>query len=252
MNCVLIIFPFVLVQLTSAQLVSYGIQNGQNVLQNYNANIPRTVALQNGLPNTAVTGLQNIGVSLPISNPNVQLSQTIPTGSFANNLINSNIANSLVTSNLANANYVTSSLGNANNIYSTNLGANIIPTGIPTSNIVTANANLLGNNVATIGNNFVGANLVNANLAGQNNLIAAAVPVNLANGYNINTGTFAVTNTGLAQYLNQPCGIQILADALEVGGSVGVNGQMPFYTTITANGQLPSSGYGYASCGCGQ
>ncbi|CAG9794192.1 unnamed protein product [Diatraea saccharalis] len=236
MNSLSYILPVVFIQLSSAQLVTYGVQNGQSLVQNYNTNQPRTFAVQNNginLQNTAVAGVQNIG--LPSSN--IQLGQAIPTGSVSANLVGNN---------LANTNYLTTGLGNAN-LLPNNLGTNLIANG----NLVPSNANLIGNNIGTVGGNFVGANLVNANTFGQPNFIAAPLPVNLANGYNLNTGSFAISNTGLAQLLNLPCGIQIVADALEIGGTFGVTGQLPFYATVTANGQLPSSGYGYATCGCG-
>lgn len=129
------------------------------------------------------------------------------------------------------------------NLENGNLFANL-----PSSNVVVSNAgsNLAGGLSANLVSNNFGTNYVTKT-------VNANTPINLANGFNINTGTFAVGNTGLASLLpnGRPCGIQIAADALEVGGSVGVNGQLPFYTTVNVNGQLPSSGVGYVSCGCG-
>lgn len=134
------------------------------------------------------------------------------------------------TGNLVNSNLVAANLGNAN----------LINSNLATASLGNFAAPRLGGNL--VANRNVGGSYSNANL-----------PVNIANGFNINTGTFAVTNMGLPTVLpnGRPCGIQIAADALQVAGPLSVEGSMPFYSTVQLNGNLPTSGSGYVSCGCG-
>ncbi|CAK1548933.1 unnamed protein product [Leptosia nina] len=45
-------------------------------------------------------------------------------------------------------------------------------------------------------------------------------------------------------------GIQLMSDALEVGGTVAVTGQMPIFGTVAVNGNLPTDGSASVNYSC--
>lgn len=241
-------------QLSSAQILSLGNgQLGTPVIQNFNQNVQRTINLPSNSVLVKNNGFNNLNSGIGIGNLNSGIG-----------VVNSGITG--FNSGIGNLNSVQLSTVPVNNNVQVVKNVNLPVSGIVTNGNIANNvisSNLATNNLVNVGSNFGGSNVLGANLVnvGVNsianvnsgaNWVNANVPVNIANGFNINTGTFAVGNTGLAALLPQQCGIQILADALEVGGKVAVNGQLPFYTTVAVNGQLPSSGVGVVNCGCGQ
>nr|XP_053621612.1 uncharacterized protein LOC128681619 isoform X1 [Plodia interpunctella] len=136
-----------------------------------------------------------------------------PNFSLARNTISSTTRNQPISGGLA-----TNLLNQHNNLLQLN------------SNIVKKGANLGYNNVA---------------LASNPNLVEASVAnINLANGYNINTGTFTQPkNPILAEaFARQGCGVNILADALQVTGTVNVNGNYPIAANVAISGRLPNDG----------
>ncbi|XP_039748312.1 uncharacterized protein LOC120625341 [Pararge aegeria] len=96
-------------------------------------------------------------------------------------------------------------------------------------------ANVL-NDQAVLGNHNTGGVINNADMAAL---------TKMAN-INGNTATFNLANGGFTVTSGSPgspgFGIQVLADALEVGGMVAVNGQIPIYGAVTVNGHLPTDG----------
>ncbi|XP_045782613.1 uncharacterized PPE family protein PPE24-like [Maniola jurtina] len=94
--------------------------------------------------------------------------------------------------------------------------------------------------------------IANANIGGINPNIATLA--NMAN-INGNMATFNLGNGGFTVTSGSPgipgFGIQVLADALEVGGKVAVNGQIPIFGSVSLNGNLPTEGSASVSYACG-
>ncbi|XP_026488760.2 uncharacterized protein LOC113395375 [Vanessa tameamea] len=118
-------------------------------------------------------------------------------------------------------------------------------------------ANAINENAAIAAANQEVANAItNANLANgaANANLAALASANLA-GINGNMATF---NLGNAFTItsgspgNPGFGIQVSGDALEVGGTVAVNGQIPIYGTVAVNGNLPTEGSAAVNYNCGR
>lgn len=102
------------------------------------------------------------------------------------------------------------------------------------------------NENALIGNQEIAnANLANANLA-LNNANLATLNGNTAT---FNLGDWFITSGSPG---NQRFGIQLLADALEVGGTVAVNGQIPIFGTVAVNGHVPTDGSATVNYNCGR
>ncbi|CAG4963888.1 unnamed protein product [Colias eurytheme] len=112
--------------------------------------------------------------------------------------------------------------------------------------LIQSNANWLNKNIVTANDN---ARVENAATNFANNPISFWALNNLAS-INGNTATFNMGNGNGGQIFtitsgspNSPAfGIQLLAEALEIGGTVAVNGQMPIFGTVAVNGNLPTDG----------
>lgn len=171
--------------------------------------------LPNGIPMNR--GLPNgIGRTMPIT---------------ANNMARGNINNF---QNLANPYYK-----NANNLAYANAK-------MENANLVNILESKLANDItATALEYFANTNLMT-------NIAAPDAIVNVPNGatYNFGNNPIPVTVTGTSTG-NNPVGINILADNLEVKGLVTVVGRMPIFGAVSLNGNLPSDGKASVNYGCG-
>jgi hypothetical protein len=135
----------------------------------------------------------------------------------------------------------------------------------PNSQSVAGSENYLGTSSGILKNAKYSTNVVPSGWSNsyQHNLASNAnfgpafgsdkhLATSLANGLNINTGKFAANDFGLATKVfgDTPCGIQFSTDGLTVDGSVNVRGKMPFHSTVSITGQLPTVGNGLTECGC--
>lgn len=134
----------------------------------------------------------------------------------------------------------------------------------PLTNGLTYHPNLLNSNFANTNTlaNMAETNLVNS-ITGTlmpNELIGGNLLGNignLPNGIQSNRVTYSFGDTPLPVTVsgkslnNQPIGLQIMADNLQVNGKVAVSGRMPLYGTVTINGNVPSDGKSSVNYGCG-
>ncbi|XP_059062463.1 putative uncharacterized protein DDB_G0286901 [Achroia grisella] len=207
----------VILQFASAQVLSY---DGSQLIsspafQNFNGNRQNLNSISNA---------NNIGLAtnniLPMANINA-----------ANNIINANqLTNMPIGNNFANAN----SDVFRNNLLTNNFGNNLEVRNLFNNNLANSVAN------SNLANAVANANLVNANVAN----------INLANGYNINSGKFEpVNNPTFAQLVAaHNSGVQLLADGLQVGGALLIRGQYPIQGTVGVNGNLESRGMASVLC----
>ncbi|KAF9420645.1 hypothetical protein HW555_003192 [Spodoptera exigua] len=122
-----------------------------------------------------------------------------------------------------------------NNIANTNKFANTL-----------ANTNSLTS--AILPNEFIGGDLL-ANVGSSITNIANGIQTNRVS-YNFGDSPIPITVSGKSLG-NQPIGLQIMADNLQVNGNVAVSGRMPLYGTVTINGNVPSDGKSTVNYGCG-
>uniref|UniRef100_A0A2A4K003 Uncharacterized protein n=1 Tax=Heliothis virescens TaxID=7102 RepID=A0A2A4K003_HELVI len=200
-------------RLISAQILPYGMPNRSIG----NARIP------NGMPSRG----------LPNGMANNAIRRSLPT--IANNMGNGIFMNR---QSYANAYYANHNLPNKanNNMAKSNL-ANIRP------NIVepTFSTPVMPEIKATAMENMANANLM-ANV-GTTGLPKVA-------NLNFGSNPIPVTVTS-GNYGNLPVGLNILADNLEVRGTVAVTGRMPIYGAVTLNGSVPSDGKASVDYSCG-
>ncbi|XP_052742946.1 uncharacterized protein LOC112055230 [Bicyclus anynana] len=115
--------------------------------------------------------------------------------------------------------------------------ANVQPTNVITEPIIIPNH---GNNVEITNIGVANPNMVElANMASINGNTAT---------FNLGNGGFTITSGSPG---NAGLGIQVLADALEVGGTVAVSGQIPIYGSVMLNGHLPTDGSASVNYACG-
>ncbi|XP_031770336.2 putative uncharacterized protein DDB_G0286901 isoform X2 [Galleria mellonella] len=228
-----------------------------SALQNFNRNYENFNSLSNanniGLPTHNRLPLASMNAAnIPITNQlrNMPIANNIASANsniFLNNLSGNNnlparnlISNNLANSNLLNGNTV-HTFANNMNVANSNLANQYL------YNTNLANLNSVNQNLAhtKLQNNFYdyNSNICNS-VSNPNSINMNVASVNLANGYNINTGKFEpINNQLLAEALSAyNSGIEIIADGLEVGGSLSIRGQYPIQGTVGLNGNLPSNG----------
>ncbi|XP_014363892.2 uncharacterized protein LOC106715181 [Papilio machaon] len=109
--------------------------------------------------------------------------------------------------------------------------------------VKTANALLAAENAAVVNDA-----LSNLEEAKQLSNLAPVLNGNMATFYLGNSGNgFTVTSGSPG---TQGIGVQVLADALEVGGTVVVNGKIPIYGMVGINGNIPTDGMASVSYSC--
>ncbi|CAH2083840.1 unnamed protein product [Euphydryas editha] len=158
--------------------------------------------------------------------------------------------NGVTSTNIVAANQPQNIISNGQNIAlarSTNgMTYNMPVAGNSIANVV-SNAqinNAINENTIIANQGIANANLANANLAALNNANLANINGNMAT---FNLGNWLVTSGSPG---NQRFGIQVVADALEVGGTVAVNGHIPIFGTVTVNGNLPTDGSATVNYNC--
>ncbi|PZC74151.1 hypothetical protein B5X24_HaOG208223 [Helicoverpa armigera] len=215
----------VVLQLTSAQSIPYGVPNRPIPSSRIPNGMPTGRGWPNGMTNNAIrrslpNGMANnaIGRSLPVSANNMGKGiflnrQSYANAHYANNFLPNKANNNMVKANLANI---------RPNIVEPTFATPVMPEIKAVENL--ANANL----VPSVG--MTGMPKV-ANL----NFGSNPIPVTVTSG-----------NHG-----NLPVGLNILADNLEVRGSVAVTGRMPIYGTVTLNGSVPNDGKASVNYSCG-
>ncbi|CAG9573489.1 unnamed protein product [Danaus chrysippus] len=234
--------------------------------------------------------MKNLGVFLCIAFIKIVTSQVIsyvPRNAIANpGLLAANQQNAMAANAMAaNAMAANAMAANANSYRVVPSNAitvskppqNNIITNIPATQAAAANANIANAQAA----NAAMANVLNENAAlaaSRQELTGTVTNADLAN---IASSTFAGTNPNLAALAsmaningniatfnfgndghgftvtsgspgNQGFGIQVLADALEVGGTVAVNGQIPIFGAVALNGNLPTDGSASVNYSCGR
>ncbi|KAJ0170238.1 hypothetical protein K1T71_014166 [Dendrolimus kikuchii] len=174
--------------------------------------------------------------------------------------------------------FAASNLAKVDNILIGNLGANNLPGNFP---VVNANMrNILANNVASNFNNlntnspnkmFSNTNLLN-NMASTNlaqNMAYQKFPNNMANPLLSKFGSsmtkMSNSPTDIAGIVNMatnfgnpfanvrlenPYGMQVQSEALEIAGTVAVNGKLPIIGTVALQGNFPSNGVGTVKYEC--
>ncbi|CAH0717142.1 unnamed protein product, partial [Brenthis ino] len=212
--------------MAAAQIISYVPRSSvsQNIVGNINGYRPVNVGIPiaRNVPNTIAAIPATNGVSLSPAN--------IANGMMNGNLMNGQVTNSqIVNVQPANAQVASNQLANAQLVNAVNENAAMI------TNQEIAAINKA--NLANAGN----ANL--ANLAGKlANINGNVATFDLGNAFTVTSGSPG----------NQAFGIQLLADALEIGGTVAVNGQIPIFGTVALNGNLPTDGTASVSYSCDQ
>ncbi|KPJ10931.1 hypothetical protein RR48_10111 [Papilio machaon] len=197
-------------------------------------------------PMTGGSGI-GAGSSLPAligSGPMAGLglqSSTSPTNGYAytpnmagSYMSNQNLANAVnAATNLANMELAAGIAAQANSPANT---ANV-------NAVKTANALLAAENAAVVNDA-----LSNLEEAKQLSNLAPVLNGNMATFYLGNSGNgFTVTSGSPG---TQGIGVQVLADALEVGGTVVVNGKIPIYGMVGINGNIPTDGMASVSYSC--
>ncbi|XP_022115522.2 putative uncharacterized protein DDB_G0282133 [Pieris rapae] len=219
---------------------------------------------------------QNLNNFTPLANNRAAISRPLAYANYnTNNLLNANIANAQVTNaelenarfanlqianaEIANAKFANAQLANAelaNAKFANGQIANA-----ERANLNYGNAELARFQPSWASNNnaIVNTNVENANANSLNNLGNAGFWANnnLVN-LNGNMATFSLGDGPHAFTITSgspnspPFGIQLMADALEVGGTVSVNGMYPIYGTVAVNGNLPTDGSAAVNYSCGR
>lgn len=212
--------------------------------------------------------------------PNNQLGRNVIGGNFHNgnfpnmgnnvlpNLVNANLVNT-ASQTIGNLNTIglnlpqnmntspqMTGMNNANSVNTNFPGTNFMNTNLPNPLLGlknTPSSNLIERNLGNVQLNPMLNNLKNADLI-SNKLIGANVPNSLGNNPNsylalLNTGktsnSIANANEGIPAF-----GLHILADALEVGGTVSIAGHIPIYGTVVMNGNVPTDGAASVNYNC--
>ncbi|XP_041988427.1 uncharacterized protein LOC121739894 [Aricia agestis] len=127
--------------------------------------------------------------------------------------------------------------------------------GLPISNGATNNYNAAITSNA-INERIATENAANARANDASNLINLAG--NKISSVNGNVATFDLGGDGRSFTITsgspgpQGFGFQVQADALEVGGTVSVNGQIPIYGTVSVSGNVPTDGTAAVNYSCGK
>ncbi|CAH2056287.1 unnamed protein product, partial [Iphiclides podalirius] len=205
---------------TSGSLTGHGMQP---------ANIPySSVYAQSPSGTQTANYLANTNMANAITNANMVNSRGLSSGleyGGASGLVHGTLASSSLAANAANANAVANAVNTANAIISADNMAN---------NIINAYENVL-------------ANAEDTKLINPNNP-SPVLNGNMATFYLGNNGnTFTVTSGSPG---SQGVGVQVMADALEVGGTVAVNGRIPIYGIVGINGNVPTDGMASVSYSC--
>nr|XP_034838402.1 uncharacterized protein LOC117994578 [Maniola hyperantus] len=137
--------------------------------------------------------------------------------------------------------------GNLNVVNGIPYFANNLPN-TPIANAINEQAIITNPSIGgVITNEFTNANMggINPNIAELSKM--ADINGNMAT-FNLGNGGFTVTSgsPGIPGF-----GIQVFSDALEVGGKVAVNGQIPIFGSVSVNGYLPTDGTASVSYACG-
>lgn len=212
--------------MAAAQIISY---------------VPRSSVSQNIVSNINGYRPANMGISIGRNVPNTIAAISAPNGV---SLTSANMANGIMNANLMNGQVTNSQIVN---IQPAN--AQVASNQLAKAQIV----NTLNENAAMITNQEIAA-INKANLANAGNANLANLAGNLAK-INGNVATFDLGNSFTVTSGspgNQAFGIQLLADALEIGGTVAVNGQIPIFGTVALNGNLPTDGTASVSYSCDQ
>ncbi|XP_004924970.1 uncharacterized protein LOC101736796 [Bombyx mori] len=109
------------------------------------------------------------------------------------------------------------------------------------------NSNILNSLQNVAAHNLINTNLVNMDAAqfGQSNLIQTTnFPDHLNHLYNSNVPL------AIRDLPNQPFGLHVLADGLNIGGTVSIAGNMPIYGSVALSGNLPTDGSAIVNYGC--
>ncbi|VVC91439.1 unnamed protein product [Leptidea sinapis] len=288
---IIILTGLAMLELTTAQVFSYiprnvigpaNIQGGQNINLNNLRTLPNNgITLSRGMPNTAELNYNQVA-NIERANLNAQRTNQVVTNQLANaQIANSHLANTQLTNNqIASAQLANNQIANAqlanNQITNAQIAQNAqiaalqnqnanrqyatqrIAATNELANLANANVEAIAiNNLANIENKVAAGNLAEVTpffVNGNQNIAALASSLASINGnmatFNIgNGGAFTVTSGSP----NSPAfGIQVLADALEVGGTVAVNGQIPIFGTVAVNGNLPTDGTAAVSYSCGR
>lgn len=191
---------------------------------------------RNNIPNIITNQAQNVLANLngvrPTSNMGIPVARNMP-NTITATPVAANVASFMPVTNTIN--------GQIANSFANDQMANV-----QLANAINSNIMLAEPEVAAI-NNINIANVAN------DNLVAFAGNTANINGNNIATfnlgNAFTVTSGSPG---NRAFGIQLLAEALEVGGTVAVNGQIPIFGTVALNGHLPTDGSASVSYSCGR
>ncbi|CAG4957707.1 unnamed protein product [Parnassius apollo] len=231
----------------SAQILPYTI-TGSNGYASTASNLP-TVITTSG-PMTS----QGYQTTIPYSGGYAHTPTSFSSGTY---LSNSNLANAVTNANLVNANAVNSyfdqdTIGQVNaNFANNNLATSVVNANTVADVVNNANAIIAADNAA---NNLVSANYAYENILAntedmkQANNLSPVLNGNMATFYLGNNGnTFSVTSGSPG---TQGIGVQVMADALEVGGTVVVNGRIPIYGMVGINGNIPTDGMASVSYSC--
>lgn len=223
-------------QMISAQMVPYAMSGATGVPSAAN------------LPNVITSSGSMTSHSMPLTNsPYSAVYAQNPTSiPAANYMANANMAvnSKMISPSLEHG--VASGPGHAN-VATNNLAATVANANAVASAVNTANAIIAADNAA---NNIINA-YENALATAEDLKTLNPSPVlngNMATFYLGNNGnTFTVTSGSPG---SQGIGVQIMADALEVGGTVAVNGRIPIYGMVGINGNIPTDGMASVSYSC--
>ncbi|CAF4922544.1 unnamed protein product [Pieris macdunnoughi] len=247
-------FCIVLIQTSTAHVISY---------------VPRNI--QGNIQGPA----QNLNNFTPIANNRAAISRPLPYANYnTNNFLNANIANAQVTNaelenaRIANAQIANAEIANAKFANAQLANAELANAKFANGHIANAEQANLNFGMAELARfqpswpnkNIanVNTNVENANVNLPNNLGNAGFWANKLVNLNGNMATFSLGDGPHAFTVTSgspnspPFGIQLMADALEVGGTVSVNGQYPIFGTVAVNGNLPTDGSAAVNYSCGR
>lgn len=169
--------------------------------------------------------------------------------------VSRNAPGQIITNQPMPAQTITNGQFRTNNALRTGNGMPYIANNVPNTPIT--NGPIIANSLA----NTPIANVLNEQAIANQIVDAANIgPIDtaaLANMANVNgnVATFNLGNGGFTVTSGSPgvpgFGINVLADALEVGGRVAVNGQIPIFGAVSLNGYLPTDGAASVSYTCG-
>ncbi|XP_013175668.1 PREDICTED: uncharacterized protein LOC106123807 [Papilio xuthus] len=210
---------FTLVNVISTQMVPYPMTGGSGI------------GAGSSLPTLIGSG--------PMAGLGIQSSNSPTTGyAYTPNMAGSYMSNP----NLANA-------VNANtNLANMELAAGIAAQANSPANTANVNAVKTANALLAAESAAINDALTNLEEAKQLSNLSPVLNGNMATFYLGNSGNgFTVTSGSPG---TQGIGVQVLADALEVGGTVVVNGKIPIYGMVGINGNIPTDGMASVSYSC--